>query len=744
MKSARTLYLRLGLALLSTWIMGSGPAIAAITNTISIESSSHTENVSSTKSDINLSWDAAASDVGGDITYEYVLNQTVSMDHASFTTDLASTNTSTLTTGTLTNAVTKTFSSVVDGTFHFHLRAYDSEGIPEGTDVLSFGPIVLDSTPTLAVSPVGPATGDHTSANTVTITGSKFITGASVELVNGTRGETSLSDVTLTGVTVSDANTITATIPVDTVPGTYDLRVTNAAPHEQQVSSVDAYTSTNQIPVADAGENQTLTLSGGSVTLNLDGSGSSDPDGGDVIATYSWTTVTDPSGGLNSSYSGATPSAIVLNTAGTYEFSLIVNDGFHNSTADIVQVTVSSTDNNPPTANAGIDQSIDLGTEVTLNGSQSDDQDDDGLTYSWTFSDKPLASSLESADINQTDNTVATATFTPDVVGDYTISLIVNDGTVDSTADTMVVTVGGVDTIEAIPYDINGDGMSDIVIRHTSGNTWKYLMNGHTIDSMAPIAAIDPVFDIVGVADMTGDQKADIVLKSDSLEMIWYADGVTNEMSLMVMGLPTEWPVAAVADFNGDGTNDVLIQNTTTGVLWLYNVENGAIVENGNFIGGLEPGWSVVGAGDINGDGMSDIVIRHTSGDTWKYLMDGHIIDSMAPIAAIDPVFDIVGVADITGDAKADIVIKSHSLEMIWYADGVTNAMTQIVGSLPTEWPVAAVADFTGDGTNDILIQNTTTGVLWLYNVESGAIVENGNFIGGLESGWTTQYIIEP
>jgi hypothetical protein len=296
----------------------------------------------------------------------------------------------------------------------------------------------------------------------------------------------------------------------------------------------------------------------------------------------------------------------------------------------------------------------------------------------------------------------------------------------------------------SVPFDINGDSMSDIVIRHTSGNTWKYLMNGHTISSMAPIAAIDPVFDIVGVADITGDTKADIVIKSHSLEMIWYADGVTNVMTQLVGSLPTEWPVAAVADFNGDGTSDILIQNTTTGVLWLYNVENGAIVANGNFIGGLEAGWSVVGAGDINGDGMSDIVIRHTSGNTWKYLMNGHTISSMAPIAAIDPVFDIVGIADITGDTKADIVLKSHSLEMIWYADGVTNAMTQMVQGLPTEWPVAAVTDFTGDGTNDILLQNTTTGVLWLYNVESGAIVENGNFIGGLEADWSVQWPIEP
>ena len=297
---------------------------------------------------------------------------------------------------------------------------------------------------------------------------------------------------------------------------------------------------------------------------------------------------------------------------------------------------------------------------------------------------------------------------------------------------------------EAVPYDINGDGMSDIVIRNSAGTTWKYLMNGSTIDSIAYIADISPAFDIRGVSDLTGDKKADLVLKSDTLEMIWFVDGETSTSSLMAMGLPTEWPVVAVADFDGDNTNDILIQNTTSGVLWMYRVVNGAIVGNGNFVGGLEAGYNVVGAGDINGDGMSDIVIRNSAGTTWKYLMNGPTIDSIAYIGDISPVFDIVGIADLTGDQKADLVLKSDTLEMIWLVDGETSTSSLMAMGLPTEWPVAAVADFDGDNTNDILIQNTTSGVLWMYRVVNGAIVGNGNFVGGLEAGYNVVNPIKP
>ena len=64
------------------------------------------------------------------------------------------------------------------------------------------------------------------------------------------------------------------------------------------------------------------------------------------------------------------------------------------------------------------------GALVTLNGSASFDGDGDPLTYSWSFTSKPAGSAAV-----LTSPTSVTPTFTVDRDGDYTVQLIVNDGT---------------------------------------------------------------------------------------------------------------------------------------------------------------------------------------------------------------------------------------------------------------------------------------------------------------------------
>lgn len=92
-------------------------------------------------------------------------------------------------------------------------------------------------------------------------------------------------------------------------------------------------------PLADAGVDQVVTAG---ATVNLDGSGSSDPNGDSL--TYNWTFIDWPGapGGaaplLNDSTS-VTPNFIAVDS-GTYVLSLVVNDGVEDSLADSVQITV--------------------------------------------------------------------------------------------------------------------------------------------------------------------------------------------------------------------------------------------------------------------------------------------------------------------------------------------------------------------------------------------------------------------
>jgi hypothetical protein len=118
-------------------------------------------------------------------------------------------------------------------------------------------------------------------------------------------------------------------------------------------SSTSSAASINEAPVADAGTDQTAQV-GDRVTL--DGSGSYDEDG-DILA-YSWA-LTVPAGSSTSlSDSAAVNPTFVVDIAGTYIAQLIVNDGKVDSAPDTVTISMG---NSPPVANAGPDQTAQVG-----------------------------------------------------------------------------------------------------------------------------------------------------------------------------------------------------------------------------------------------------------------------------------------------------------------------------------------------------------------------------------------------
>jgi len=107
-------------------------------------------------------------------------------------------------------------------------------------------------------------------------------------------------------------------------------------------------TGENQPPVANAGQDQTVTAGvGGSAQVTLDGSGSSDPDVGDTLS-YDWSL---PGGG---SVSGVSPTVSL--GVGAHNIQLTVNDGKGGSDTDVVVITVQAapSDATPPTVTSSL------------------------------------------------------------------------------------------------------------------------------------------------------------------------------------------------------------------------------------------------------------------------------------------------------------------------------------------------------------------------------------------------------
>ena len=107
-------------------------------------------------------------------------------------------------------------------------------------------------------------------------------------------------------------------------------------------------------------------------------------------------------------------------------FSLVVNDGTVDSTADEVTVQAVAA-NTAPIAHAGADQTtLRPNDTVTLDGSGSSDADGDALTYLWTQVSGPAVTLSDATAVNPT-FTIPLDAVTTAIV----FELVVNDGTVD-------------------------------------------------------------------------------------------------------------------------------------------------------------------------------------------------------------------------------------------------------------------------------------------------------------------------
>ncbi|MBM1105915.1 PKD domain-containing protein [Aurantibacter crassamenti] len=236
--------------------------------------------------------------------------------------------------------------------------------------------------------------------------------------------------------TATLSNNTTANLSANNlIEGTYVFRLTvtddeNDTDFDEMSVTVNPAPNTD-IPIANAGNNQNITLPSNSIIQN--GSGN-DPDGGNV--TFAWTQTSGPN---TATLSNNTTSNLSANNLieGTYVFRLTVTDDENDTAFDEMSVIVnaeSQTNTDIPLVNAGNNQSITLPTNsITLIGSGSD-PDGGTVTFEWTQTSGPNTAALANS------NTAILNTSSL-IEGTYVFQLTATDDENDTAFDETTVTV---------------------------------------------------------------------------------------------------------------------------------------------------------------------------------------------------------------------------------------------------------------------------------------------------------------
>jgi hypothetical protein len=261
------------------------------------------------------------------------------------------------------------------------------------------------------------------------------------------------------------------------------------------------------------------------------------------------------------------------------------------------------------------------------------------------------------------------------------------------------------------PYDFDGDGVSDLLVRDAAGATTLWRMDGGTVLAAAPFADPPASSEIVGGGDYDGDGIADLLwenLENGELR-VWLlrAGTVHQEATLDTAGLSLDeqWHVGASGDFNGDRHDDIVLFSRVLGEVEILYMRDGATHARARMTG-YSGAWSVDGAGDFDGDGTDEIVVR----DEMRHELalfdpNGGAAAAAGPLAAPVTGWRLIGSGDFDGDGRADLFAEREAPRsaQVWSTDG-----TQVTGLLDLPTPSAGqrathVGDYDFDGLADLV-----------------------------------------
>jgi hypothetical protein len=282
-------------------------------------------------------------------------------------------------------------------------------------------------------------------------------------------------------------------------------------------------------------------------------------------------------------------------------------------------------------------------------------------------------------------------------------------------------------------HDFNGDGISDIFWRDTSGDLAVWLMNGSQVLQSAGLGTAPSTFSVVGQHDFNGDGKADVLWRDTSGNVsMWLMNGASVASAAVVSAVPSNFGLFGTGDLNGDGKGDLLWRDANTGTVsvWLMN---GATVTSSAVLATVPSNWTILG--DANGD----ILWRDSSGDVALWGVQNGQVTSSSGLGNVPSNFVVQGVGDFNGDGSIDILWRDTNTGTIsiWFTNGTQVTSAGVVSAVPSSWSIAQVGDYNGDGKSDILwLDSAGDLAVWLMN---GTTVISSAGVSNVGTTWQVQ-----
>jgi hypothetical protein len=295
-------------------------------------------------------------------------------------------------------------------------------------------------------------------------------------------------------------------------------------------------------------------------------------------------------------------------------------------------------------------------------------------------------------------------------------------------------------TLGMVTGDFDGNGIGDLLWRDSATgmvSVWLLGAPDSTVLSTGNLGTVGSRWQIVGIADFTGDGTADILWRDYDQGglWLWEMNGLNIVSDVQIFNaMDPHFLVKAVGAFNGGTRAGILFQDMRTNATYLW--ANAGSLSPPSDVTSLPyavPGLSssddseVVGTGDFNDDHASDI-LWHNLADGSFFIWTFNGTHETTTTVDTSQLGRVLGIVDVDHDGTADIVGMGGGGNFAWLRmmNGAPLELRTVRAMPPDQWRFSGGSVYGDTGNTGILWRNRQTGSLDRWDLSASGAYLSG------------------